>query len=256
MLKKQNTHFSTVIRLITAFAHGPTCNRIAEKEARTDTPRPPFVWLPSRSSTAFYNRSALLHYGLKFSNLSDAMSAAESTHCSAISLDPLTNPSTTHVPKDHLHHARFPMSFDRVHAPTCPLRLETTSACRGQARSTISAAFSAAEARFILGFRKRHRTFSGASTPPPSTTAGLSLSHFHSNILCLLTQGEVVFVVPWCVCCAFAVPAIVLLWCCLYFIGSRRVFEMVSDGFQAQKRGSLDPGQGASRKSFGTCDLD
>ena len=112
-------------------------------------------------------RSALLQYGLKFSNLSDAMSAAESTHCSAISLDPLTNPSTTHVPKDHLHHARFPMSFDRVHAPTCPLRLETTSAYRGQARSTISAAFSAAEARFILGFRKRHRTFSGASTRPP-----------------------------------------------------------------------------------------
>ena len=28
------------------------------------------------------------------------------------------------------------------------------------------------------------------------------------------------------------------LWCCLYFIGSRRVFGMVSDGLQAQKRSS------------------
>ena len=36
-------------------------------------------------------------------------------------------------------------------------------------------------------------------------------------------------------CCAFAIPAIVLWWCCLYFIGSRPVFGMVSDGFQAQK---------------------
>ena len=37
-------------------------------------------------------------------------------------------------------------------------------------------------------------------------------------------------------CCAFAIPAIVWCWCCRYFIGSRRVFGMVSDGFQAQKR--------------------
>ena len=39
-------------------------------------------------------------------------------------------------------------------------------------------------------------------------------------------------------CCAFAIPAIVSWWCRLHFIGSRRVFGMVSDGFQAQKRGS------------------
>ena len=44
-------------------------------------------------------------------------------------------------------------------------------------------------------------------------------------------------------CCAFAIPAIVLWWCCLYFISSRRVFGMVSDGFQAQKRGSWIPGK-------------
>ena len=29
--------------------------------------------------------------------------------------------------------------------------------------------------------------------------------------------------------CAFAIPAIVLWWCCLCFIGSRRVYGMVSD---------------------------
>ena len=42
-------------------------------------------------------------------------------------------------------------------------------------------------------------------------------------------------------CCAFAIRAIVLWWCYLYFICSRRVFGMVSDGFQAQKRGSWIP---------------
>ena len=52
--------------------------------------------------------------------------------------------------------------------------------------------------------------------------------------LCLWSLG---------LCCAFAIPAIVLLWCCLSFIGSRRVFGMVSDGFQAQKRGSWIPGK-------------
>ena len=56
------------------------------------------------------------------------------------------------------------------------------------------------------------------------------------------TMGEVVL---WffVLCCVFAIPAIVLWWCWLYFIGSRRVFRMVSDGFQAQMRGSWIPGK-------------
>ena len=48
--------------------------------------------------------------------------------------------------------------------------------------------------------------------------------------------------------CAFAIRAIVLWWCCLCFIGSRRVFGMVSDGFQAQKRGSWVPGKERAEK--------
>ena len=50
-------------------------------------------------------------------------------------------------------------------------------------------------------------------------------SHFHSNILCWLTQGEVCF---GCLClCVFfvAIPATVWCWCCSFFIGSRLVFQ-------------------------------
>ena len=57
----------------------------------------------------------------------------------------------------------------------------------------------------------------------------------------LFTVGEVVL--WYFVLCVFAIPAIVLWWCCLCFICSRRVFGMVSDGFQTLKRGPWIPGK-------------
>ena len=68
------------------------------------------------------------------------------------------------------------------------------------------------------------------------------LKPFHArNSICDLFAACEVVLWSLGVCCAFSIPAIVLWRCCLYFIGSRRVFGMVSDGFQVQKRCSWIP---------------
>ena len=47
-----------------------------------------------------------------------------------------------------------------------------------------------------------------------------------------------------CLCCAFAIPTIVWCWCCPHFtsLALNWCSGMVSDGYQAQKRGSWIPG--------------
>ena len=71
----------------------------------------------------------------------------------------------------------------------------------------------------------------------------LGSSHFHSNILCLLTQGEVCF---WCLClCVHLVVIQATFWCwrCSYFIGSRLVFQDGQRWFSNSEDGFMDLGK-------------
>ena len=66
-------------------------------------------------------------------------------------------------------------------------------------------------------------------------------SRFHSNILCLLIQGEVCW---WCLCsCVLpvAIPATVWCWCCSDVIGSRRGFRDGKRWFPHSEEVFLDP---------------
>ena len=92
--------------------------------------------------------------------------------CSTFSPNPLATPSTTHVPLIHRHHATVPFVLQLRSRSHMPLRLKAKSAYRGQAQSIIWAAFSEVGPGFLLEFRKRHRAFSGISTPPHCATTG------------------------------------------------------------------------------------
>ena len=79
-----------------------------------------------------------------------------------------------------------------------------------------------------------HATTAKAAATTTTSSSSSSVSHFHSNILCLLTQGEVcLWLFVFVSSVGVVLASLALDWCS----------RMVSDGFRTQKKVSWIPGK-------------